>query len=224
MPKVYRTLAILAALAGASLFGAVALAQPQNSAPAPIVRDAEQAPRYGAIADDQTAGIAARYEAAVAAHRVSDAQPTGYATDGTVQLNGAGDLLNLFLSLYGAGIAAWVAQRIHTVVSRWKKQADADALAAFTERSVLAAFNFVEGAAAGQSISFKVGSAVVERALEQGWALFPSLIERFGGDEAQRRRIWNYIQLHASEAAVPLAQKPAPKPVVEIVTPEPATP
>lgn len=131
------------------------------------------------------------------------AQPTVFVPDGNADIP-LGEILVAIFGSIGTALAAWLSATLNAYFNKKGDAERAAMIATWTARAVSAAANYVEGAAPGLKVSFKVGSEWVERALEQSLALFPDLIAANGGEAAQRRRLWSYIELEAHES-VPVA-------------------
>lgn len=126
----------------------------------------------------------------------------------TTLIDGQIDLTKIILGMLGlvASVAtAWLTLQANKLLNRDNDIKRAETIAVWSKRAVDAAANYVEGALAGHPVTFKVGQEWVERALEQCLELFPDLVAQAGGENAQRRRLWSYIQVHQDEAVPAMA-------------------
>lgn len=132
--------------------------------------------------------------------------------DGQIDLTEA---LLALLSLAATGLAAWVGAALRGFLAGKVEQGMADLLVRGTESAINYGINATKDAVRDRPLSIEVGSEVLERALEYGIRLFPDLIARFGGTEAQRQRIMARLNLEAG------ARLAAPKPPAETIVATP---
>lgn len=128
--------------------------------------------------------------------------------DGQIDLTEA---LMALLTLAATGLAAWVSAALRGFLAGKVEASMAELLVRGTEAAINYGINATKDAVRDRPLSIEVGNEVLERALEYGVRLFPDLIARFGGTDAQRQRIMARLNLEAS------ARIAAPKPPAETI-------
>lgn len=158
---------------------------------------------------------AAAYQAAADAPALGDSN----LGDGNAEL-AWGDMVLLALQVLGGLIVTAIVSAAGVVYMRAKGEElnarDAANLRAFTESAYNFAVNAVAPAMRGKKLTVKDAGPVVEWMLHYGQQLYPGLIEKFDGKEAQRMRAWSVVDLAEGEAiplALPFAQAAAAAPV-----------